>query len=110
MVIDEDSVKSQLKHELVEILKNMKERAKVATDVGWSIRFPESSDIVIFIDECIANFDGDEKRILWEIELLFAPTGTFQELSMANGWAQDYITIANKVDNIVKELKATINK
>lgn len=110
MEIDNDPIKSQLKHELVEILINMKQRAKVATDVGWSSRFSKPSDIVNFIDECIANFDGDEKRILWEIELLFSPTGTFQELSMANGWAQDYITIASRVDDIVIKLKTTLNK
>jgi hypothetical protein len=54
--------------------------------------------------------DGDERVALREIEFLFAPTCTFQELSMANGWAQDYIKISSRVDNVVIKLKARIKK
>jgi|GEM_PF-6445027 len=46
---------------------------------------------------------------LEEVNLLFGPTGTFQELSIVNGWPNYYIKISEKFDSIYSFLK-TVEK
>lgn len=42
-----------------------------------------------------------EKQDIWvfdDLNLAFAPTGTFQTLSVTNGWGEEYIPLATRFD------------
>lgn len=36
-----------------------------------------------------------------ELKLLFAPTGDLQETSIANGWAEEYLSLSAKFDDLI---------
>jgi len=48
--------------------------------------------------------DGNMDK-LFPLHILFAPTGTFQELSMANGWHEEYMDIASRMDELYDRIK-----
>ncbi|NOW96556.1 hypothetical protein FHW89_003229 [Mucilaginibacter sp. SG564] len=37
--------------------------------------------------------------------MLFAPTGTFQELSISNGWSHEYLNLAHQFDVYYEKFK-----
>ncbi len=39
-----------------------------------------------------------------EIQLLFGPTGCIQEIAINNGWSEEYMDIAKKIDNLVGDI------
>ena len=39
--------------------------------------------------------------------LYFEPTGTFQEISIPNGWGEDFILMANQFDELYEKIKAS---
>jgi len=45
------------------------------------------------------------KLIIFALNMLFAPTGTFQEHSISNGWSNEYLALAEKFDKIYDALK-----
>ena len=52
------------------------------------------------IEEQITNNDFSR---LSHLELIFAPTGAMQELSMASGWADDFLSLVNRFDKAVRQ-------
>ncbi|THF82691.1 hypothetical protein [Cohnella fermenti] len=44
---------------------------------------------------------GDNK-VISELNILFAPTGSFQEISIASGWGEKFIELAALFDEITK--------
>jgi hypothetical protein len=38
----------------------------------------------------------------------FLPTSTYQELAMSNGWSEEYLQIAEKLDSIYKRIKTAV--
>ncbi len=45
-----------------------------------------------------------EFRNLAEIQKLFAPTGPIQELSLASGWGETFLALAERFENAIEEL------
>jgi hypothetical protein len=62
-------------------------------------------ELRIEIDRCIYHLQQNHINILEEINFHFAPTGTFQEHSMANGWTEDYHILAEQFDKLYNLLK-----
>jgi hypothetical protein len=59
------------------------------------------------IEEQITN--NDFSRLSHQ-ELIFVPTGAMQELSMASGWAEEFLSLASRFDKAVrrKEIRERI--
>jgi hypothetical protein len=66
-------------------------------DFSWS-SWRDSADAVREIDRLILRIRADDipKRI--DIDVLFAPTGPIQEVSLSSGWAGDFLTLADQFD------------
>lgn len=61
------------------------------------------------IEEALREFDalaeqlqaGDKSRER-ELELLFAPTGSIQEVSLSSGWGEEFLDLAARFDALIK--------
>jgi phosphosulfolactate synthase (CoM biosynthesis protein A) len=42
-------------------------------------------------------------KLLKKYKIMFAPTGTFQEIAMANDWHDDYMKLADDFDNLYEK-------
>lgn len=61
-----------------------------------------AKDSIINIDGAINSFYDCENKInLKDLVYEFAPTGPLQELSMANGWGEIYIKLADAFDKTI---------
>ncbi len=57
------------------------------------------------INDCIQKLQTGDIGVLKTINMLFAPTGSFQELSMQNGWSDEYLKMGEQFDKINTRLK-----
>jgi hypothetical protein len=82
---------------IIEILKVIRQKLDLDTDIMWT--HYESPSVLI------KEFDTDfQLLITGDLEKLnvfrnhFLPTGLFQELSLSNGWEDEYIELATLFD------------
>ena len=87
--------------EIIDLLKEIKQRIKDDSDV-FRTNYDTVDDIRKHIDDCILRIQNGDKDVLTDINIDFAPTSTFQELSIQNGWSDHYMILANKFDRIYK--------
>jgi len=87
--------------EIIHLLKEIKQRIKDDSDI-FRTNYNTVDDIRKHIDDCILRIQNGDKDVLTDINIDFAPTSTFQELSIQNGWSDDYMILANKFDGIYK--------
>ena len=67
--------------------------------------FNTNKDVINIIDNHIAMLlESDISRIN-ELIVLFLPTSDFQEISISNGWSEEYLKIANRFDNLITLIK-----
>ncbi len=66
----------------------------------WSHRAP--NEIIRILESELQKSGGHELLDLKTIALLFAPTGDIQEISMTNGWSDEYLEISQVVDTYTK--------
>lgn len=80
-----------------EILKTINLKITSTTDISWS----SIESIEVFKTEIntdiIAISKGDFSS-LSTYNTYFLPTGDFQEISISNGWGEEYITLAKEFD------------
>lgn len=50
------------------------------------------------IDRSLSRIEKDEKVNLSEINLLFLPTGSLQEISLDSGWADDFLELSENYE------------
>lgn len=63
--------------------------------------------------ELLFDLNADIEKIrfcdfetLERLNLEFAPTSTYQEVSLSNGWADEYIVLAEQFDSLYRRIKA----
>jgi hypothetical protein len=74
------------------------------TDVCFS-RYDMTEDAIKDMQSIIDSLKNNELSVLDKLSLLFAPTGSVQEISMSSGWGEEYIEISSHVDRLIAELK-----
>ena len=62
------------------------------------------------VDEAIKELENHKSRFLKndftkldEASFLFAPTGSLQEVSLSNGWGDEFIQLAIKMDKLTEK-------
>ncbi len=92
---------SRIDHEEVaRILESVLEVvARPDTDVSWS-SFDEPEQAVAELRDLIRRVrQPDPDPAVWQrISLLFAPTGSLQEISISSGWGQGFLSVAQRMD------------
>ncbi|BDW82787.1 hypothetical protein MACH24_22250 [Erythrobacter sp. Dej080120_24] len=61
---------------------------------GWR----DQADALQKIDNVLTRLEAGDRDALRDVELLFAPTGPLQELSLSSGWGNLYLVLAEKYD------------
>ena len=91
---------------IIEIIKNINSRIDEQTNLIWT-KYNRASDIKSELETDIKDFENGNIEKLEKYSLYFAPTGTFQEISIPNGWGEDFILMANQFDELYKKIKAS---
>lgn len=68
--------------------------AREANDYSWS-SWNDQEDALAEIDSILAQLENGS---LPDIEVLFAPTGPIQEVSMSSGWSREFLQLAEQFD------------
>lgn len=90
--------------DLVDILAKVRTKITDESDLVWT-SFETAHKLRNHIDSLIARLQQGDKEVLEDIYLEFAPTSTFQEHSMQNGWSDEYLKLASQFDKIYDRLK-----
>jgi hypothetical protein len=57
------------------------------------------------IDSHIAAIEREDYSRLPDLTLLFAPTGSIQEVSVSSGWGDQFLTMADRFDKAAAEIR-----
>ncbi|KKM70762.1 hypothetical protein LCGC14_1437480 [marine sediment metagenome] len=89
---------------IVNILEKVKEfTLGISTDVGWS-RFESKEEVIKEINNHIQRLRNNDFSKIEELIFLFLPTSDLQEISISSGWGKEFLVIAEKFDNAIKDL------
>jgi hypothetical protein len=88
---------------IAELLKQIDNYIKPNTDLLWT-HFNDIGELRKDINEDIIETKNCNFKILENLNLEFAPTSTYQELSMAGGWSEQYFKISTEFDKLYKIL------
>jgi hypothetical protein len=87
---------------VIEILIIIKSKVNSETDVSWT-HFNTVDELAQMIDSSIDALKRNENVVIEELAIHFAPTSTFQELSISNGWTEEYLILADRFDDALKQ-------
>ncbi|WP_313805662.1 hypothetical protein [Flavobacterium sp.] len=96
--------------EISKLLKTVKGKISSETDVVWT-GFDKPEILITKINLDIEKIEFCDYETLEKVKVDFLPTCTYQELSLSNGWAEEYLEIASKFDlqySIITEEKNNI--
>ena len=87
--------------ELIKILLEVKEIINSPhTILDWS-KYNSVEELIQEIDSFIERLGFQDYSVIKELTILFAPTGSLQEISIDSGLSEKYLEIANKVDELI---------
>lgn len=89
---------------IIEILGFILVKVNLQTDVTWT-QFDNPQELTAALTVDIEELKSGNLEILHKINIMFAPTGTYQELSISNGWGNEYIDLSHQFDLHYKQLK-----
>lgn len=90
--------------ELVEILSRTRELlARPDSDFPWS-HWSNSEGALREFDSLTRQIEAGDFSRKKELELLFAPTGSIQEVSINSGWGDEFLKLSEKFDSLMKRV------
>jgi len=97
--MSEISEKTLLFYKVSDLLKQIRAKIKPFTE-ATSAGFETPEDFLTELNEDIAKIETCDISTLNKINTEFLPTGTYQELSLSNGWADEYSEMADTFDEL----------
>lgn len=88
---------------VVDILRQIKKNIKADTDIVWA-RFDSLENCLADLNQDISNIKNCNFVTLDKVQSEFLPTSTYQEISITNGWGNDYIKLSNDFDKLYNKL------
>jgi hypothetical protein len=85
---------------LIDVLKRCRALTATSQDSDWCSL--TAAEIGTTLDRAIALLETRGEIDRAELLLLFAPTGSLQETSMANGWAREYLALSSAFDDLIE--------
>ena len=86
-----------------ELLKRVKDKINSETVTVWTgFDNPEKLKSEIILD--IEKIGFCDYETLEKVKIEFLPTSTYQELSISNGWGEEYLEIASKFDSLYSKI------
>lgn len=88
---------------IVTILKEVKDIIDSPnTDVIWS-GYETVKEAIEDLDLYIKKMSQSDEAVIEDVKYLFAPTGRLQEISIDSGWGDEFLEIAERFDELIKE-------
>lgn len=91
---------------IIDLVKIIRRKITDETDVVWT-RYPSVNELQTDIDQNLRALELGDLQALESIQQLFLPTATFQELSLSNGWADEFLLLAARFDQAYEKVKTT---
>ena len=76
--------------------------ARPENDFVWS-SWEDAETALRELDALIARFESGPIPERRELDVLFAPTGPIQEVSLSSGWGDRFLTLANLFDAAIQD-------
>lgn len=95
---------------IIEIIKTVRDRITDDSDTGWSSKYDNIKAFQDDLDRDLNELLNGNVGILSTFNTHFAPTSSFQEHSMANGWSEEYIQLSDKFDLLYDSIKKKSSK
>ncbi len=89
--------------EVALVLKQVRKFIHPKSNVDWTY-FENSTDVLGELDKNLVNLEYCDFSALEKVQNEFSPTGTYQELSLSNGWDETYLEIAKRFDELYKNI------
>ncbi len=86
------------------IIECIKGKINNDTDVVWT-GYENLADLSIDLDDLLGRLTDKDVTVFEAINGKFMPTGSFQELSISNGWGDEFITLADQFDAIYSQVR-----
>ena len=90
---------------IIQILRVIKEHVSVKGTNVLHSSFNTNEEVIDCIDDHINKLSNYDTSALEELIVLFLPTSDFQEISISNGWGEEYLELAKEFDNIIQLIK-----
>ena len=90
--------------ELIDILSKIKVRFTDNSDLLWT-SYENAKEVRDELDACMEQLNKGDKSCLENLNMHFLPTSTFQEHSLQNEWAEEYMKLSEKFDSIYAKMK-----
>lgn len=89
--------------EIIKLVEIIKSKITSDTDLMWT-HYSTIEELITEIDFNSKLLKVNNKQGLEFFRMSLLPTGTFQEISMQNGWSQEYLKLASQFDIIYENL------
>jgi hypothetical protein len=88
-----------MNQELINIIKEVKEKISDGSDMVWT-KYENAKQLRDELDDCIERLKVNDTNCLEQIKFLFLPTASLQEHSISNCWAEEYLTLSKRFDDL----------
>ena len=90
--------------QIIEIVNAIFMKVNAETDVEWT-QFSSAPALIDELTISIEKLRQGDYQTLENLYLMFLPTGSFQELSVSNGWGDEFLQLAEQFDACYEKLK-----
>ena len=77
--------------------------SRSGNDFAWS-KWDDAADALREFDGLISRVERGDIPGRFELDILFAPTGAIQEVSLSSGWGDEFCDLAARFDEVIKRL------
>jgi hypothetical protein len=82
----------------LEALQRTRDLLRSSESSVWAPEDP--LEIVVQLETAIAALRDGRRVDVRQLDLLFLPTGSIQEIAMHNGWSDEYMALSSVVDTL----------
>lgn len=91
---------------VVAIVRTVRMKVIDGSDVLWA-GYDSPEQLRAELDDELALLLTGDQAALEKIGTRFLPTCSFQELSLSNGWADEYLELASEFDRLYARIKSS---
>ncbi len=87
--------------ELITLLETIESKITSETNIVWA-KYDTIEELLEELEKIKIGVRSQNPEAIEDLKTLFAPTGSFQEMSIDNGWGDEYIELSEKFDQLIR--------
>lgn len=87
--------------DLINTLEKLLELVQHSQESAWASM--EIDEIQKELGQYIKEIKVGNLKNLKKLQVLFAPTGPIQEISLDNGWGEQFVKLAGEIDRLINQ-------